>query len=84
VGDGSHEGGDRAAIRWAVTTLWGHAACRCRPPLLTSDFIDGREAERIGLVSIGLPADQVLPKAFEVATSWRPERSRRFAGPSAR
>src|ERR671925_2000459 len=35
--------------------------------LLTSDFIDGREAERIGLVSLCVPAEQVLPKAFEVA-----------------
>ena len=36
--------------------------------LLTADFIDGKEAERIGLVSLCTPADQVLPKAMEVAT----------------
>jgi enoyl-CoA hydratase len=35
--------------------------------LLTSDFIDGREAERIGLVSLCVSRDQLLPKAFEVA-----------------
>jgi enoyl-CoA hydratase len=35
--------------------------------LLTADFLDGKEAERIGLVSLCAPADQVLPKAFEVA-----------------
>jgi len=35
--------------------------------LLTSDFIDGKEAERIGLVSLCVPADQLLPRAFEVA-----------------
>ena len=35
--------------------------------LLTSDFLDGKEAERIGLVSLSVPPDQVLPKAWEVA-----------------
>ena len=35
--------------------------------LLTCDFIDGKEAERIGLVSMCRPADEVLPKALEVA-----------------
>src|SRR5439155_667061 len=35
--------------------------------LLTSDFIDGKEAERIGLVSLCVPAAELLPKAFEVA-----------------
>ena len=35
--------------------------------LLTSDFIDGREAERIGLVSLSLPAAEVLPRALDVA-----------------
>ena len=35
--------------------------------LLTSDFIDGREAERIGLVSKAMPADDVLPEALAIA-----------------
>jgi enoyl-CoA hydratase len=36
--------------------------------LLTSDFIDGKEAERIGLVSLCVPADQLMPRALEVAS----------------
>ena len=36
--------------------------------LLTSDFLDGREAERIGLVSLAVPQDEVVSKAMEVAT----------------
>ncbi|HSE92165.1 MAG TPA: enoyl-CoA hydratase-related protein, partial [Methylomirabilota bacterium] len=35
--------------------------------LLTSDFIDGREAERIGLVSLCVPRAELLPRAFDVA-----------------
>jgi enoyl-CoA hydratase len=35
--------------------------------LMTSDFITGAEAERIGLVSKALPADEVLPEALAVA-----------------
>jgi len=35
--------------------------------LLTSDFIDGKEAERIGLVSVAVPQAEVLTKALEVA-----------------
>src|SRR5262249_22160486 len=35
--------------------------------LLTCDFIDGKEADRIGLVSMSLPAAEVLPKALDVA-----------------
>jgi enoyl-CoA hydratase len=55
--------GDHAAILWPL--LCGMA--KAKYYLLTSDFIDGKEAERIGLVSLCVPADQVLPKAFEVA-----------------
>jgi enoyl-CoA hydratase len=36
--------------------------------LMTSDFIDGREAERIGLVSLCVPDDQLVDKAMQVAT----------------
>jgi len=35
--------------------------------LLTSGFIDGREAERIGLVSLCVPHDQLMAKAWDVA-----------------
>jgi len=56
--------GDHAALIWPL--LCGMA--KAKYYLLTADFIDGKEAERIGLVSLCLPADQVLPKAMEVAT----------------
>jgi enoyl-CoA hydratase len=55
--------GDHAAILWPL--LCGMA--KAKYYLLTSDFIDGKEAERIGLVSLCVPADQLLPKALEVA-----------------
>src|SRR5688572_16290070 len=55
--------GDHAAIIWPL--LCGMA--KAKYYLLTSDFIDGKEAERIGLVSLAVPADQLLPKALEVA-----------------
>jgi enoyl-CoA hydratase len=35
--------------------------------LLTSEFVDGKEAERIGLVSLCVPPDQLLPRALGVA-----------------
>ena len=54
---------DHAAIVWPL--LCGMA--KAKYYLLTSDFIDGREAERIGLVSLCVPAEQLLPRAFEVA-----------------
>ena len=55
--------GDHAAIVWPL--LCGMA--KAKYYLLTSDFIDGKEAERIGLVSMCVPAEQVLPKALDVA-----------------
>ena len=55
--------GDHAAIIWPL--LCGMA--KAKYYLLTSDFIDGKEAERIGLVSLAVPADQVLAKGWEVA-----------------
>jgi enoyl-CoA hydratase len=55
--------GDHAAILWPL--LCGMA--KAKYYLLTSDFIDGREAERIGLVSLCVPPAELLPKAFEVA-----------------
>lgn len=56
--------GDHAAIIWPL--LCGMA--KAKYYLLTCDFMDGREAERIGLVSVAVPPDQVMPKAMEVAT----------------
>jgi len=55
--------GDHAAIVWPL--LCGMA--KAKYYLLTCDFIDGKEAERIGLVSLCVPADQLMDKAFEVA-----------------
>jgi len=55
--------GDHAAIIWPL--LCGMA--KAKYYLLTSDFIDGREAERIGLVSLCVPRDQLMTRAFEVA-----------------
>ena len=55
--------GDHAAILWPL--LCGMA--KAKYYLLTADFIDGREAERIGLVSMCVPPDQLMAKAFDVA-----------------
>ncbi|MCH7605854.1 MAG: enoyl-CoA hydratase/isomerase family protein [Chloroflexi bacterium] len=55
--------GDHAAVIWPL--LCGMA--KAKYYLLTGDFLDGKEAERIGLVSLAVPADQVMPKAMEVA-----------------
>ena len=55
--------GDHAAILWPL--LCGMA--KAKYYLLTCDFIDGKEAERIGLVSLSLPAAEVLPRALDVA-----------------
>src|SRR5438093_12128057 len=55
--------GDHAAILWPL--LCGMA--KAKYYLLTSDFLDGKEAERIGLVSLCAPAAEVLPKAMDVA-----------------
>jgi enoyl-CoA hydratase len=55
--------GDHAAIIWPL--LCGMA--KAKYYLLTADFIDGREAERIGLVSKAVPADEVLPQALAIA-----------------
>lgn len=56
--------GDHAAVLWPL--LCGMA--RAKYYLLTADFIDGVEAERIGLVSRCVPREQVLDTALEIAT----------------
>ena len=55
--------GDHAAIIWPL--LCGMA--KAKRYLLTSDFLDAREAERIGLISMVVPSDQLLPTAMETA-----------------
>jgi enoyl-CoA hydratase len=55
--------GDHSVIIWPL--LCGMA--RAKYYLLTADFIDGKEAERIGLVSLCVPPDKLMDKAFEVA-----------------
>ena len=55
--------GDHAAICWPL--LCGMA--KAKYYLLTADFIDGKEAERIGLVSLCVPRAQLLDKARSVA-----------------
>ncbi len=55
--------GDHAVAIWPL--LCGMA--KAKYYLLTADFLDGREAERIGLVSRAVPGEQVLPEALAVA-----------------
>ncbi len=55
--------GDHAAIIWPL--LVGIA--KAKYYLLTSDFVSGKEAERMGLVSLCVPDEEVLAKAQEVA-----------------
>src|ERR1700720_4050107 len=55
--------GDHAAIIWPL--LCGMA--KAKYYLLTSEFIDGREAERIGLVSRCVPAEKLMETAWSVA-----------------
>lgn len=56
--------GDHAAILWPL--LVGMA--KAKYYLMTSDFVGGREAERMGLVSLCVPDDELLQKAQDVAT----------------
>ena len=55
--------GDHAALLWPL--LCGMA--KAKYYLLTADFIDGPEAERIGLVTRCVPDDDVLGEALAVA-----------------
>jgi len=55
--------GDHAALLWPL--LCGMA--KAKYYLLTADFVDGPEAERIGLVTRCVPDDDVLPEALAVA-----------------
>ena len=55
--------GDHAVILWPL--LCGMA--KAKYYLMTADFIDGKEAERIGLVSFCAPAEEVLERALKIA-----------------
>jgi enoyl-CoA hydratase len=55
--------GDHAAMIWPL--LCGMA--KTKYYLLTAEFIDGHEAERIGLVSRCVPDDDVLDVALDIA-----------------
>lgn len=55
--------GDHAAIVWPL--LVGMA--KSKYYLMTSDFVSGQEAERMGLVSLCVPDEALLDKAMEVA-----------------
>lgn len=55
--------GDHSAIIWPL--LCGMA--KSKYYLMTSDFLDGKEAERIGLVSMAVPAEELMEKAMAVA-----------------
>ncbi len=57
--------GDHAAIVWPL--LCGMA--KAKYYLMTAEFIDGREAERIGLVSLCVPRAQLLEKSLGIAHS---------------
>jgi len=55
--------GDHAALLWPL--LCGMA--RAKYYLMTADFVDGREAERIGLVTRCVPDDDVVTEALAIA-----------------
>ena len=55
--------GDHAVILWPL--LCGMA--KAKYYLMTADFMDRREAERIGPVSLCVPRAQLLDKAFATA-----------------
>ena len=56
--------GDHAALIWPLLI----SMAKAKYYLLTCDFLDGKEAERIGLVSMVTPSEELMPKAMEVAT----------------
>src|SRR5207247_10265814 len=55
--------GDHAAIVWPV--LCGMA--NAKYPLLLCEEVDGAEAERIGLVSLCVPEEELEERALEIA-----------------
>ena len=55
--------GDHSVMLWPL--LCGMA--KAKYYLLTADFLDGREAERIGLVSKAVPPERLMDEAMAVA-----------------
>ena len=55
--------GDHAALLWPLLM----SMAKAKYYLLTCDFLDGKEAERIGLVSMVVPHEELMSKAMEVA-----------------
>jgi len=55
--------GDHAALIWPL--LIGMA--KAKYYLLTCEFLDGKEAERLGLVSLVVPHEELMDKAMDVA-----------------
>jgi len=55
--------GDHAALIWPLLM----SMAKVKYYLLTCDFLDGKEAERIGLVSLCVPHEELMTKAMEVA-----------------
>ncbi len=68
--------GDHALMLWPL--LCGMA--KAKYYLLTAERIDGREAERIGLVSLCVPGVELLDRAFSVADrlALGPQRATQF------
>ncbi len=56
--------GDHAAILWPL--LCGMA--KAKYYLLTADFIDAAEADRIGLISLCVPPEELMDQAVDIAT----------------
>ena len=72
--------GDHSVIVWPL--LCGLAKAKYH--LLLCEPLDGEEAERIGLVSLCVPADELEERALDVARRLAPARRRRSATRSSR
>jgi enoyl-CoA hydratase len=55
--------GDHAAMVWPLLC----SMAKAKYHLMLCEPVSGAEAERIGLVSLAVPADELLPKAYAVA-----------------
>jgi len=55
--------GDGGVVIWPALV----GVAKAKEMLLTGDFIDGREAERIGLINKAVPAEEVMPTAMALA-----------------